>query len=83
MTDVYMTYLPGVPRELVRRRTRLAVEIAYSVDEMLKEDADSREEVFADLTYIFRSLYYHPDLGRVPPTPQTTVASGLALSADA
>src|SRR5471030_17406 len=56
MTDVYMPYLPGVARDLVRRRTRLAVEIAYSVDEMLKEEPGMRNAVFEDLTYIFRSL---------------------------
>jgi AcrR family transcriptional regulator len=78
MTDVYMPYLPGVPRALVRRRTRLAVEIAYSVDEMLKEDSGIRDEVFEDLTYIFRSLFYHPDLARVPPTPTAVGAQGFA-----
>lgn len=83
MTDVYAAYLPGIPRELIRRRTRLAVEIAYSVDEMLKEEAGSREHVFEDLTYIFRSLYYHPDLGRVPPTRGATEASDLAASIQA
>jgi len=83
MTDVYAAYLPGIPRELIRRRTRLAVEIAYSVDEMLKEEAGSREHVFEDLTYIFRSLYYHPDLGRVPPPRAATEASDLAASIQA
>ncbi|MEG3176679.1 TetR/AcrR family transcriptional regulator [Sphingomonas sp. RB3P16] len=76
MTDVYMPYLPGVPRDLVRRRTRLAVEIAYSVDEMLKEDGGVRDEVFEDLTYIFRSLYYHPDLARSPPMPAVAAPTG-------
>lgn len=66
LTDVYAAYLPGVPRERIRRRTRLAVEIAYSVDEMLKEDRDGEEEVFEDLSYILRSLYYHPDLAVAP-----------------
>ncbi len=83
MTDVYATYLPDIPRELIHRRTRLAVEIAYSVDEMLKEEAGSREHVFEDLTYIFRSLYYHPDLGRVPPPRAATEASDLAVSIQA
>ena len=62
LTDLYMPYLRDVPRELVRRRTRLSVEIAYSIDEMLKEETVSREEALEDLTYIFKSLYYHPDM---------------------
>lgn len=82
MTDVYMTYLPDVPRALVRRRTRLAIEIAYSVDEMLKEEPDAHAHVFEDLTYLFRALYYHPDLGRTEPPrsagamPAATVTVG-------
>lgn len=68
MTDVYMAYLPDIPRERVRRRTRLAVEIAYSVDEMLKEDGDDRDAIFEDLTHIFRALFYHPDLAVTPGT---------------
>jgi AcrR family transcriptional regulator len=71
LTDIYMPYLPGVPRELVRRRTRLSVEIAYSIDEMLKEETVSRDDAMDDLTYIFKALYYHPDL-----------LAGLAASAD-
>jgi AcrR family transcriptional regulator len=62
LTDIYMPYLPGVPRGLVRRRTRMAVEIAYSIDEMLKEEEAAREDAMEDLAYIFKSLYYHPDL---------------------
>ena len=62
LTDVYVPYLPGVPRELIRRRTRISVEIAYSIDEMLKEEHVDRDAVLGDLTYIFRALFYHPDL---------------------
>ena len=83
MTDVYMAYLPGVPRALVHRRTRLAIEIAYSVDEMLKEEPDGRDHVFEDLTYLFRSLYYQPDLGRSPPTPAAAAMPGLVASIEA
>lgn len=80
LTDVYATYLPGVPRERIRRRTRLAVEIAYSVDEMLKEERDGEDEVFEDLTYIFRSLYYHPDLAVAPPAVGAPAKTIPALS---
>ncbi|MEG3088191.1 TetR/AcrR family transcriptional regulator [Sphingomonas sp. PB4P5] len=83
MTDIYMPYLPGVPRDRVRRRTRLAVEIAYSVDEMLKEDGDAREAVFEDLTYVFRSLYYHPDLAKAPPAAAGGAAVAVAPSIEA
>jgi AcrR family transcriptional regulator len=77
LTDICMPYLPGVSRDLVRRRTRMSVEIAYSIDEMLKEDAASPDDAMEDLTYIFKSLYYHPDLlpglaasgSRLPPPP--------------
>jgi AcrR family transcriptional regulator len=67
LTDLYMAYLPGISRELVRRRTRLAVEIAYSVDEMLKEEPMSRDSIFADLSFIFTAMFYHPDLKVTPP----------------
>ena len=40
----------------------MSVEIAYSIDEMLKEEAVSRDEMLDDLNYIFKSLYYHPDM---------------------
>lgn len=62
LTDLYMRYLPDTPRALVRRRTRIAIEIAYSIDEMLKEETLARDEVFADLHYIFHALFHHPDL---------------------
>jgi AcrR family transcriptional regulator len=74
LTDLYGRYLPDVPREHVRRRTRLAVEIAYSIDEMLKEESVSREETFADLTFIFRAMFYHPDLGVIAPEARASVA---------
>lgn len=61
LTDLYVPYLPGVPRALIRRRTRISVEIAYSIDEMLKEEPGDREEIFADLLYIFQAMYRHPD----------------------
>jgi AcrR family transcriptional regulator len=61
LTDIYMPYLPGVPRETIRRRTRLSVEIAYSIGEMLKEEAADRDLIFQDADDLFRSMYYHPD----------------------
>lgn len=48
MTDMYMPYRSHVPRELVRRRNRMSVEIAYSLDEMLKEGEMDAEALFAD-----------------------------------
>jgi AcrR family transcriptional regulator len=61
LTDLYMPYLPGVPRDSVRRRTRLSVEMAYSIDEMLKEEATDRDLIFQDAGDLFRAIYYHPD----------------------
>jgi AcrR family transcriptional regulator len=65
LTDFYVPYLPDTPRELIRRRTRVSVEIAYSIDEMLKEESIDRDAVLDDLVRIFRALYYQPDLGEI------------------
>lgn len=65
LTDFYVPYLPDIPRELIRRRTRMSVEISYSIDEMLKEESVDRDGVLDDLVYIFRAMYYRPDLGDI------------------
>jgi AcrR family transcriptional regulator len=61
LTELYIPYLPGIPRETIRRRTRLSVEIAYSIGEMLKEEDVDRDLIFQDADDLFRSMYYHPD----------------------
>jgi AcrR family transcriptional regulator len=67
LTDVYQRYLPNIPRDTIRLRTRVAVEIAYSIDEMLSEETIDRERVLQEADYIFRSMYHHPDYeGHLP-----------------
>ncbi len=63
LTDLYMPFLPQVPREVVRLRTRIAVEMAYSIDEMLKEEAVNRELVFDEADKVFRSMFDYPEYG--------------------
>ena len=65
LTDFYAPYLPNAPREVVRRRVRLSVEIAYSIDEMLKEESVDRDVVLEDLVRVFQALFYQPDLGEI------------------
>lgn len=65
LTGVYAPYLPDVPHELLRRRTRLSVELAYAMDEMLKEDEAQPEELFADAKHIFDAMFHYPDYGRL------------------
>ncbi|WP_245892197.1 TetR/AcrR family transcriptional regulator [Novosphingobium guangzhouense] len=61
MTDIYMQYLSHVPRDLVLRRTRISVEIAYSLDEMLKEGEMDPEALFADAEHVFRAMFHYPE----------------------
>lgn len=61
LTDLYHRYLPGVDRALLRRRTRLSVEFAYSLDEMLKEEAVDVERTFEDAAFVFRCMFDYPD----------------------
>lgn len=66
LTDIYVPYLPHVPRDLLRRRTRMAVEIAYALDEMLKEGEAEPETLFEDVALVFRSMLAYPEYGLVP-----------------
>jgi AcrR family transcriptional regulator len=63
LTDVYHPYLPHVDRELIRRRCRLSVEMAYSLDEMLKEEDVVKQDVLDDMSFLFRAMLYYPDYG--------------------
>lgn len=69
LTDIYWQYLPHVERETIRRRTRLSVEMAYSMDEMLKEEEFDQERLFADAAFVFRQMFSFPEYG-VPPLPE-------------
>jgi len=64
LTDMYMPYLAHVPRELVLRRTRMSVEIAYSLDEMLKEKEMDAEALFADAGHVFSAMFHYPEYAR-------------------
>jgi len=63
LTDTYHPYLPHVDRETLRRRCRLSVEMAYSFDEMLKEEEGEQEPLIRDMAFLFRSMLYYPDYG--------------------
>jgi AcrR family transcriptional regulator len=70
LTDIYTPYLPHVPRDLVRRRTRMSVEMAYALDEMLKEGEADPEALFEDAALVFRSMLTYPEYGLfLPLTP--------------
>lgn len=61
LTDLYAVYLPHVDRALLRRRTRLSVEFAYSLDEMLKEEAVDVEKTFEDAHFVFKAMFDYPE----------------------
>ena len=61
LTDLYAPHLPHVDRALLRRRTRLSVELAYSIDEMLKEEDVDPEAVFADAGFVFKAMFDYPE----------------------
>lgn len=61
LTDLYHVYLPHVDRALLRRRTRLSVEFAYSLDEMLKEETVDAEKTFEDAHFVFRAMFHYPE----------------------
>ena len=61
LTDTYHVYLPHVPRELLYRRVRLSVELAYSVDEMMKEEHVDREQTLEDAHFVFRTMFRYPE----------------------
>lgn len=68
LTDIYHQYLPHVDRETIRRRTRLSVEMAYSMDEMLKEEDFDQKKLLQDAAFVFRSMLNFPEYG-LHPTP--------------
>lgn len=61
MTDIYVQYLPHVPRALIRRRTRLSVELCYSITELLEEEDMDMEGVLADSAHIFNAMFNYPE----------------------
>lgn len=61
LTDVYVRYLPQVDRRVIRRRARLSVEIAYSIDEMLMEEAADVDGTLEDAHYVFKCMFHYPD----------------------
>jgi AcrR family transcriptional regulator len=61
LTDLYWQYLPHVDRPLLRRRVRLSVEFAYSIDEMLKEEDVDPEAVFEDAGFVFKAMFTYPE----------------------
>jgi AcrR family transcriptional regulator len=61
ITDFYGRLLPDVPRAVLERRNRLAVDLSYAIDEMIREIDVDREDVFADARPLFESMIAYPD----------------------
>ena len=66
LTDIYAPHYPHVPRDLLRRRTRMSVEIAYALDEMLKEGEAQAETLFDDANHVFMAMLDYPDYAPPP-----------------
>lgn len=60
ITDFYGRLLPDVPRPVLERRNRLAVDLSYAIDEMIREIDVDREDVFADARPLFESMIAYP-----------------------
>lgn len=60
LTDFYARLLPGVPRPVLERRNRLAVDLSYAVDEMIREIDVDREDVFEDARPLFQAMISYP-----------------------
>jgi len=61
LADMYHKYLPHVPHALVRRRVRMSVEIAYSIDEMLKEEEVDEDALLKDAHFLFKATFNYPE----------------------
>ena len=68
LTDAYHPYMPHVDREVLFRRNRMSVEMAYSIDEMLKEEDIDQELLLEDAAFVFRSMLLFPDYRLGSPT---------------
>jgi len=75
LTDTYRVYLPHVTRETLRRRVRLSVELAYSIDEMMKEEDVDREQTLEDAHFVFRAMFDYPEYRRQPATLDTSLST--------
>ena len=47
----------------------MSVEMAYSIDEMLKEEDIDQERLLEDAAFVFRSMLHFPDYGLVLDRP--------------
>lgn len=57
LVDACAPYLPGIPRDRLWQRLRLAVEIGFAADEMLyEEERAASPEVLADVARMLRPL---------------------------
>ncbi|WNO53865.1 TetR/AcrR family transcriptional regulator [Stakelama saccharophila] len=61
LTDIYLRYLPQVPRPLLRRRVRMGVEMAYSIDEMLKEEDVDEAQLLEDAHFVLKAMFHYPE----------------------
>ncbi len=61
LTDIYHVYLPHVPRELLRRRTRMSVEMSYAITELLEEEDIDADAVLEDSALVFNAMFNYPE----------------------
>ncbi|EIZ77423.1 TetR family transcriptional regulator [Novosphingobium sp. Rr 2-17] len=61
LTDLYEKLLPDVSRAVLERRNRLAVDLGYAIDEMIRENDIDREAVFEDARPLFQAMIAYPE----------------------
>ncbi|HWU03590.1 MAG TPA: TetR/AcrR family transcriptional regulator [Novosphingobium sp.] len=61
LLDLYQPALPHVPEDVLRRRIRMSVEFGYMLDEMIREEAVDREQVWLDADHVFTAMATYPD----------------------
>jgi len=64
LSQVYAPLMPGVPLDMIRIRTRIAVEFAYATDEMIAETPEANlDRIFYEAGRILGDMFYfaeHP-----------------------
>jgi AcrR family transcriptional regulator len=62
LSEVYGALMPEVPPDMVRMRTRIAVEFAYATDEMIAESSQANlDQLFYEAGRILGDMFYFPE----------------------
>ncbi|NYD91195.1 TetR/AcrR family transcriptional regulator [Sphingomonas melonis] len=69
LTMMFHRHAPDTERELIRRRVRLAVEITYSIEEMIQEENIAPEQIVDDVHFILKSMLYFPEYSQYSAGP--------------